>query len=37
MDKQKVKRKLKNFKNKYLIQTLAIYYPGQQKYGKEYF
>jgi 2-polyprenyl-3-methyl-5-hydroxy-6-metoxy-1,4-benzoquinol methylase len=27
----------KNFKNKYLIHTLAIYYPGQQKYGKEYF
>jgi SAM-dependent methyltransferase len=27
----------KNFKNKYLIHTLAIYYPGKQKYGKEYF
>lgn len=27
----------KNFENKYLIHTLAIYYPGQQKYGKEYF
>lgn len=27
----------KNFKNKYLIHTLAIYYPGKQKYGKKYF
>ncbi len=27
----------KKFKNKYLIHSLAIYYPGQQKYGKEYF
>ena len=27
----------KNFKNKYLIHTLAIYYPGKQRYGKKYF
>jgi len=27
----------KNFKNKYLIHTLAIYYPGEQKYGRNYF
>lgn len=27
----------KKFKNKYLIHTLAIYYPRHQKYGKEYF
>ena len=27
----------KNFKNKYLIHTLAIYHPGKQKYGKKYF
>ena len=27
----------KNFKNKYLIHTLAIYYRGKQKYGKNYF
>ena len=27
----------KKFKHKYLIHTLAIYYPGRQKYGKEYF
>ena len=27
----------KNFRNKYLIHTLAIYYPGKQKYGKNYF
>ena len=27
----------KNFKNKYLIHTLAIYYPGKHKYGKKYF
>jgi len=27
----------KKFKNKYLIHTLAIYYPGHQKYGREYF
>jgi SAM-dependent methyltransferase len=27
----------KNFKNKYIIHTLAIYYPGKQKYGKNYF
>ena len=27
----------KNFKNKHLIHTLAIYYPGKQKYGKKYF
>tara|TARA_Y100000590_G_scaffold451151_1_gene591999 strand:+ start:143 stop:769 length:627 start_codon:yes stop_codon:yes gene_type:complete len=27
----------KNFKNKYLIHTLAIYYPGKQKYGRNYF
>ena len=27
----------KKFKKKHLIHTLAIYYPGKQKYGKEYF
>ena len=27
----------KNFKNKYLIHTLAIHHPGKQKYGKKYF
>lgn len=27
----------KNFKGKYLIHTLAIYYPGKQKYGKNFF
>ena len=27
----------KNFKNKYIIHTLAIYHPGKQKYGKKYF
>tara|TARA_B100001121_G_C18658437_1_gene607625 strand:+ start:584 stop:1216 length:633 start_codon:yes stop_codon:yes gene_type:complete len=27
----------KNYKNKYIIHTLAIYYPGKQKYGKRYF
>ena len=27
----------KKFKNKYLIHTLAIYYPGKQKYGTKYF
>ena len=26
-----------NYKNKYLIHTLAIYHPGKQKYGKKYF
>ncbi len=27
----------KNFKNKYIIHTLAIYHPNKQKYGKNYF
>ena len=27
----------KNFKTKHIIHTLAIYYPGEQKYGKRYF
>ena len=27
----------KNYKNKYIIHTLAIYHPGKQKYGKRYF
>jgi len=27
----------KNFKNKYLIHTLAIHHPKKQKYGKRYF
>jgi 2-polyprenyl-3-methyl-5-hydroxy-6-metoxy-1,4-benzoquinol methylase len=27
----------KKFKHKYLIHSLAIYYPGRQKYAKEYF
>ena len=27
----------KNYKNRYIIHTLAIYYPGKQKYGKRYF
>ena len=27
----------KFFKNKYLIHTLAIYHPGKQKYGRDYF
>jgi 2-polyprenyl-3-methyl-5-hydroxy-6-metoxy-1,4-benzoquinol methylase len=27
----------KNFKNRHLIHTLAIYHPGHQKYGREYF
>ena len=27
----------KNFKNKYIIHTLAIYHPGKQKYGRKYF
>lgn len=27
----------KNFKNKYLIHTLAVHHSGKQKYGKKYF
>ena len=27
----------KNFKDKFIIHTLAIYYPGKQKYGLNYF
>ena len=27
----------KNFKNKYIIHTLAIYHPGKQQYGRKYF
>tara|TARA_B100000900_G_scaffold416215_1_gene450140 strand:+ start:21088 stop:21720 length:633 start_codon:yes stop_codon:yes gene_type:complete len=27
----------KNYKNRYIIHTLAIYYPGKQKYGNRYF
>ena len=35
--KKFIKYLKKNFKNKYLIHSLAIYHPGKQKYGKEYF
>ena len=27
----------KNFKNKYIIHTLAIYHPNKQQYGRKYF
>tara|TARA_B100001093_G_scaffold519987_1_gene611878 strand:- start:3879 stop:4511 length:633 start_codon:yes stop_codon:yes gene_type:complete len=35
--KKMIKFLKRNYKNKYLIHTLAIYYPGKQKYGKKYF
>ena len=37
-DLKKFLKFIKNkFRNKHLIHTLAIYYPGKQKYGKKYF